>query len=128
MSGIIAVGHKHIVSVLNTQEKYHIPANPEQPNPVLCCCGSPNPFEGTIKVSQVTLIPRPSLLPALLRQYILVPVTNSLRLHSPTTSTMHCACRLALKKTRGCSATLSSYSRWHCTAMESHRNSCPHLK
>lgn len=45
MSGIIAVGHKHIVSVLNTQEKDHIPSNPEQPRPALCCHGSANPFE-----------------------------------------------------------------------------------
>lgn len=31
MSGIIAVGHKHIVSVFNIQKTHHIPANPEHP-------------------------------------------------------------------------------------------------
>lgn len=35
MSGIIAVGNKYIPSVVNTSEKYHSCANPEQPSSVL---------------------------------------------------------------------------------------------
>lgn len=51
MSGIIAVGNKHITSALNTEDKHHVRANPEKPSPVLCCCSPPSPLEWPVNIS-----------------------------------------------------------------------------
>lgn len=87
MSGIIAVGNKHITSALNTEDKHHVRANPEKPSPVLCCCSPPSPLEWPVNTSPVTPIPQTFSL--FLSPYKSHTQLTSLGLHLPTSSTRH---------------------------------------
>lgn len=102
MSGIIAVGHKHIMSVFNIQKTHHIPANPEHPALFWAAVILQTHLKVQSKFPKLLWShtwlwsvcsypftnPIHSLLPDLLRQHFLAPVIISLWLYPPSTSMM----------------------------------------